>query len=203
MPIAAHFHGRTRTHGSFFRVDAPIPVIVFLFLSLFVLLATMAAFGQSTAARTSQPAVLQTLTYSGQCPVNLSAQQGMSGALRTTRSGQKDTPPRSVGQQIHLTLANPQPVGITAARIQVRGYTPAGRVFPLAPLSPDAARSLNLVLTLAPGRDATTDLRLESFSAVTSIELQSVSYADGTTWHADSQTRCQIAPDPVMLITRR
>jgi len=206
MPSAAHFpsfHGRSRVHGPFFRVEAPVPVIVLLFVSLFLLLGTLAAFGQTTAPASS-PASLESLTYSSQCPLNLSARQGSSGQLRTaTRPGQKDTPPRSVGQQILLTLANPQLIGITAARIKVRGYTPNARTFPLAPPSPDAARSLDLVLTVAPGLDTTTDLRLESFSAVTSIELESVSYADGSRWHAGPQTRCQIAPDPVMLITSR
>jgi len=206
MLFAAHFpsfHGRSRVHGPFFRVEAPVPIIVLLFVSLFLLLGTLAAFGQNPAHRTSQPASLESLTYSSQCPLNLSARQGSSGELRTTKPGQKDTPPQSVGQQIVLTLANPQLVGITAARIKVRGYTPTARSFPLAPPSPDAARSLDLVLTVAPGLDTTTDLRLESFSAVTSIELESVSYADGSRWRAGPQTRCQIVPDPIMLITSR
>jgi hypothetical protein len=206
MPFAAQFpffHGRSRVHSPFFRVEAPVPVIVFLFVSLFLLLAAMAAYGQTPAPHSSQPAVLQSLSYGSECPLNLSAQQGMSAELRTTRPGQKDTPTQSLSQQIRLTVANPRPIGINAARIKVHGYTPTARAFPLAPPSPDAAKSLDLVLTVAPGQDAATDLRLEGFSAVTSIELVSVSYADGTRWQAAAETHCQIAPDPVMLITSR
>lgn len=206
MPIAAHhpsFHGRNRVHGPFFRVEAPVPIIVFLFVSLLALLATMAAFGQSLAHNTSQPAVLETLTYSNQCPLTLSAQQGSSGQLRSTQVIPSHADKQPIGQQIRLTLANPRLIGVTAARIQVRGYTPNARAFPAASPSPDAARSLDLVLTVAPGQDATTDLRLESFSAVTSIELESVSYADGSRWQAGAEARCQIAPDPILLITGR
>jgi hypothetical protein len=208
MHFAAHFpsfHGRNRVHSPFFRVEAPVPVIVLLFVSLFLLLGTLAAFGQSPAHNPNQPAVFQNVPLSDHCPLNLRAEQGMSGELRNAKvlPGQQDAPPKSVGQQIRLTLANTRLIGITAASIKVHGYTPTGRVMPSAVPPPDAAKSLDLLLVVGPKQDVSTDLRLESFSAVTSIELESVSYADGSRWQASGENRCEIAPDPLMLVTIR
>ena len=206
MPFAAQFpsfHGRNRVHSPFFRVEAPVPVIVLLFVGLVLILGTLAAFGQSPAHNPSQPAVLETLPYSAHCPLNLSAQQGMSGELRSTKGLPPLQETQSIGQQIRLTLMNTGLTGITAARIKVHGYTPTGRVMPSGVPPPDAAKSLNLLLIVGPRQNVSTDLRLESFSAVTSIELESVSYADGNRWQASAENRCQIAPDPVMLITSR
>jgi hypothetical protein len=207
MHFAAHFpsfHGRYRVHGPFFRVEAPVPVIVFLVVSLFLLLGTMAAFGQSPAHNPSQPAVLETIPLSDHCPLNLSAQQGMSGELRNAKvlPHLRETPSQPA-QQIRLTLANTRLTGITAARIKVRGYTPNGRIMPSGTPPPDAVKSLDLLLVVGPKQDVSTDLRLESFSAVTSIELESVTYADGSRWQTSTENRCEIAPDPLMLITSR
>ncbi len=134
MHFAAHFpsfHGRNRVHGPFFRVEAPVPVIVFLVVSLLVILGTLAAYGQSPAHNPSQPAVLETVPLSDHCPLNLSAKQGMSGELRNAKvSPQPGETPRQPAQQIRLTLANTQLTGVTAARIKVRGYTPNPRVMP-------------------------------------------------------------------------
>jgi len=197
------FHGRHRVHGPFFRVEAPVPIIILLFVSLVLLLGTLAAFGQTPAAA-SPPATLETLTYSAQCPLNLSAQQGMSGELRNAKVlPHLRESPSQPAQQIRLTLANPQLTGITAARIKVRGYTPNGRFMPSGDPRADAVKSLDLVLAIGPNQDVSTDLRLESFSAVMSIELESVTYADGRRWQTGTEARCQIAPDPVMLITSR
>jgi hypothetical protein len=198
-------HGRNRERSPrLFRVEAPVPVIVLLFVTLFLVLGTLAAFGQSRAPNPSQPAVLQSIPTSDHCPLNLRAEQGLSGELRSTRvlPSHQETPPQSV-QQIRLTLANTALIGITAARIKVHGYTPNGRVMPSGTPLPDAARSLDLLLVVGPRQDISTDLRLESFSAVTTIELESVSYADGSRWQATAENRCEIAPDPVMLITSR
>lgn len=207
MHFAAHFpsfHGRNRVHGPFFRVEAPVPVIVFLVVSLLVILGTLAAYGQSPAHNPSQPAVLETVPLSDHCPLNLSAKQGMSGELRNAKvSPQPGETPRQPAQQIRLTLANTQLTGVTAARIKVRGYTPNPRVMPVNTPRADAEKSLDLVLVIGPNQDVSTDVRLESFSAVTSIELESVTYADGGRWQTSAENRCEIAPDPLMLITSR
>jgi hypothetical protein len=213
--------GQDGVHSSrFFRVEAPVPVIVLLVVSLVLVLGTLAAFGQNSAHNPSQPAVLEAIPLSDHCPVNLRAEQGMGGQLRNARgpSSNQNTPPQSagqqiplnfdppqqwVGQQIRLTLANTRLTGISGARIKVRGYTPTGRVMPSGFPAPDAAKSLDLILVVGPERDVSTNLRLENFSAVTSIELESVSYADGSRWQASAENRCEIAPDSLMLITSR
>lgn len=197
-------HGQNGVHSSrFFRVEAPVPVIVLLVVSLVLILGTLAAFGQNPAHNPSHPAVFEVIPFSDHCPVNLHAEQGMGGELREVLPGHHETAPQWVGQQVRLTLANTRLIRITAARIKVRGYTPTSRVVPSGFPPPDAARSLDLVLTVAPEQDVSTELRLENFSAVTSIELESVSYADGSKWQASAENRCKIAPDPVMLITSR
>jgi hypothetical protein len=49
-------------------------------------------------------------------------------------------------------------------------------------------------------RPITTDLSLSHFTAVTSIDLDSITYADGSTWRSASAGACSVVPDKRMLI---
>ena len=50
---------------------------------------------------------------------------------------------------------------------------------------------------------ASSDLSLSRFTAVTSVDLNSITYADGTTWHTSSPAACSITPDLIMLVAAR
>lgn len=121
------------------------------------------------------------------------------------RHGQQN--PRGPGQRLRLTLAGPRSGQIARATVTVHGMTPKGRVIEAdsssirpANSSAEATMTLDLVFT-ADGEDTvSSDLWAPGFSSVTSIELDSVTYANGSIWKFSNRDMCQVAPDPLMLI---
>jgi hypothetical protein len=64
-------------------------------------------------------------------------------------------------------------------------------------------RTLHLNLTLDPNANASADLTLKSFTSVTRIDLDTIDYADGSSWKSSTAQACRIAPDGLMLIGSR
>jgi hypothetical protein len=91
---------------------------------------------------------------------------------------------------------------IVSAQFVVHGYSSKGRAMNLANSSsePDLAKTVDVVLDVKGKSEASSDLSLSRFTAVTSIDLNSITYADGNTWHTPSPEACSIAPDSVMLV---
>jgi hypothetical protein len=48
---------------------------------------------------------------------------------------------------------------------------------------------------------ASRELSLAHFSAIQTIDVNSVTYADGSTWHASSPGACSVAPSLIMRIS--
>jgi hypothetical protein len=65
---------------------------------------------------------------------------------------------------------------------------------------PDLAKTVDVVLDVKGKSEASSDLSLNRFTAVTSIDLNSITYADGNTWHTPSPEACSITPDLIMLV---
>jgi hypothetical protein len=108
------------------------------------------------------------------------------------------------------TKARPRPVH---AKITVQGTNGAWRVMTSSTAtaeptqgSPWIATSLDVDLvpsSTAEGKISRADLELPGFTSVRTIRLDSVSYADGTTWTPVSGHACRVTPDPLMLISSR
>jgi hypothetical protein len=91
---------------------------------------------------------------------------------------------------------------IVSTQFVVHGYSNKARAMNLANSSqePDLAKTVDVVLDVKGKSEASSDLLLSRFSAVTSIDLKSITYADGNTWHTPSPEACSIAPDLIMLV---
>ena len=63
---------------------------------------------------------------------------------------------------------------------------------------------MNLTVALAewgePG--VSGDFRLPGFVSADRIDLQSITYEDGSTWKLAGKESCRVAPDPIMLVDR-
>ena len=156
------------------------------------------------AAQASRDLQSQSLVYNASsqvigCPVWMQAQQRPSDHLLVARDGQRTT---TFVQRISLTLTGRQ---ITSATVLAHGLTDKGRIV-LSTASREAAsgdisRLLTLTFAGTENQRASADLVLPGFTAVTSIELVSLTYSDGTAWRVSMQRPCRIAPDPLMLIS--
>jgi hypothetical protein len=142
------------------------------------------------------------------CPVALRAQHLADGSMvRTSR----DAHPKGVGQWLHLTVANPQAKQVTNALITVHGFADVPRMTEAAPAAEaraDAQRTMTASFSTAPvsgaaGQADGADVWVPGMTAVTSIELKRVIYADGSQWSFAGGGSCRITPDPLMLVAGR
>jgi hypothetical protein len=151
-------------------------------------------FNASTFAR--QPSVL-----GSNCPVELRAQPGGHGAVAYASDARKGK-----YQQLHLTFANRKSKEIVAVSVTVRGLSPWARIVPADKGSQDShtlAKTVDLKLNVATGKNAEEDVALQSFASITRVDLESVEYADGTSWKASATQSCHIVPDLFMLVSSR
>lgn len=146
------------------------------------------------------------------CPVSMHALQGSGKGLIAVHGEQRVS---GYSQHIHLVLTNPKSTKIAGARVKVFGLSAKNRI-EKASADPNTAldltnRKINfdltktLDVTFAPESETSvaTDLILPSFTSVLSIQLESLSYKDGSTWAIAGQQACHVAPDPMMLVADR
>ncbi len=181
----------------------------FLLLSSLTLAAQntgTASDGASSQARNSALRASDAFEVShggGTCPIGMRASQGLWDHTVAVRKGLGD---QKFGQRISLTLKDAHPSRIETATVRVHGLT--GKSYMLQTSTDtnetrDAARMLNVTLVEQADGTVSADLWISGFTSVSSVELQEVSYADGSSWRISENAVCRIAPDPIMLITSR
>lgn len=144
------------------------------------------------------------------CPVKLAAKQGgMSDLIRVRRAPESpaQTPARP-GQRIHLIVTNPDGASVSkivGATVTARGLSARARVDKASGSHGPAGLRRTLNVTFAPAGDhsLSTELVLPGFTAVTSIKVEALEYADGSTRDLSVQKLCVVQPDPFMLVAER
>jgi hypothetical protein len=112
-------------------------------------------------------------------------------------------PPPTDYLQLHLDVNNPSPRDIVGAKFTAHGFSRKLRVInPSDPSNtPDLAKTVEVALDVQGKGHTSRELSLTHFAAImTSIDLDSVTYADGTPWQAPSPGACSITPNMVMRI---
>jgi hypothetical protein len=150
-----------------------------------------------------------TVVHLPACPVAMTARQG--GLTQMIKAGQKPPEPQQYdpmprpSQQIHLILSGfGKDKTITSATVTARGLTSRGGVFRLSAIAASSLRR-TMDVWFSPGEDGAVaaDIDLPAFTSVSSLQLQSITYSDGSTWKVPDGRVCRVAPDPVMLIAGR
>lgn len=167
------------------------------------LAAQQRSFGVAGAASTDVAAA-PAAQPSG-CPVSMRAQHLADGGMVKTRTGRF----AGVGQRLHLALAETRSGPIEAATITIHGYSNKARI--TQALSnrdgSDAARTMAIQLSAEPSGAAAGaaagDLWVPGMTAVQTIDLNSVTYANGSVRVFTAQQACRVEPDPLMLIAGR
>jgi len=148
------------------------------------------------------------------CPVSMRAEHRADGSLMTVDKG-RDGEKRDSGgaaQRIHLSLGKgSDSERVVAVQITVHGTSNKPRTMAADSRvtglrlndSPDARKTLNLSFGDRDKDEATADLLLRGFTSVTSITLESLTFANGSAWMPDFGKPCRITPDPLMLIADR
>jgi hypothetical protein len=139
------------------------------------------------------------------CPVHMRALQGSGYGLLAVRDAPRVEGP---SQTIHLVLVNPQSKKYASAKVVASGLSPKGRMQNAASGSgghSEITKTLDVTFSPEDDKSMAADLVLPGFTAVSSIQLKSVTYQDGSSWNMDGQLvgMCRVAPDPLMLIANQ
>lgn len=134
------------------------------------------------------------------CPIGMRASQGLWDHAIAVKRGLGD---QKFGQRIILTLNDAHPARVVAATVKVHGLTGKSHMLQTAGGSnadSDAARILQVRFAVTSEGSVSGDLYVPGFTSVSSVELQQVSYADGSTWNISVPNLCRVTPNPMMLI---
>lgn len=171
-------------------------------LSLALALAPSALVAQTAGAVQDAPAhtmVLEIAAPAANCPVSLRAQQ-MPGGDRMMVNG---VPGKAIAQMLHLTAIAPRSRQVVAANVTVRGYSSKARFLPTRLSNQDAAdasKTLDVAFNFATNKETSADVSVAGFSAVTVVDLNSVTYSDGSTWKLAAGSACRSWIDGFMLV---
>lgn len=171
--------------------------------------ATMAA--QESVQMTVQKAVTgptgsktttQVVRVTPRCPVAMHLSQG--GGMQMLRADDGTTQPLLTPS---LTLAPVDHRMVVDAKVTIHGAAPGARILPLVSEpakgnkpEPELTRTVELTLKPDDVGEPTAEMSLTGFGFLTRIELNSLTYADGTTWKLAKDSACSVAPDPLLLV---
>jgi hypothetical protein len=163
-------------------------------LPVAIMLATTSVFGQSF---TLPPRI-----DPSKCPVGLEAERS-SGLFAYENA--KAVPAQHVApkteQWFDLRMTNFLPHEVVSAQLTAHGFGYKSRVIPVSDATPDIWKTMDVALDVKGNSSASRELSFGDFSTIRSIDVNSVTYADGSTWHASSPGACSVAPSLIMRIS--
>jgi hypothetical protein len=104
--------------------------------------------------------------------------------------GQLDSLPSQI---VQLTLKNTNSVAIISERITVHGMATRGGSSPALQQAYERNLEIEGSLTVNPGQEASVYSLLTGFSDAKHLELNSVTYADGSSWQPANGEACIVA----------
>lgn len=148
---------------------------------------------------TARP-VVQT---SSTCPIGMRVLQGAGNSMVEVKDSKRVE--TSVGSRLRLQLTNSphRTSPITAATLTVHGLNGKPGMAPLLAThdgSGEVTKTVNATFTPEDGQSFSAELELPGVIAPSLVELETVSYADGSTWRLAGHEGCQSTPDLLMLV---
>jgi hypothetical protein len=181
-------------------------------LSLAILLTGTCAFSQDPVMRSDAKLALATPPLhmdSTNCPVGLQVKHatGLPTAIgaegpsingKALPNGEARLSVQNLG--VRLILTNLSPHSIVSAQVVVHGFSNKWRYVPLSGADPDLARTVDVALDVKGNGEASHNLSLSHFTAITAVDVNEITYADGSTWRTSSPGACSASPDLFMLV---
>jgi hypothetical protein len=131
------------------------------------------------------------------CPVGLTVDRRSNLVTRLAEDGR----PTGPTQGLYIRLIHFGPAAIESAEITVHGVTPRASVLPVGGAG---SNKISKTFVLHPGeggkgwQEATVWMELAG--VLTSADLNSLTYADGSVWHESEGSRCYAVPSPFLLV---
>jgi hypothetical protein len=152
-----------------------------------------ASAGQTKAAG----AVVLEASHAEGCPVGFSARHANQGATVKVSPQEKS---RRQGYELNFVPDGQH--GIAEARVTLHGLSGA-RVIPAgetAPAGSEASETFHLSPASGGNHLFRSTVYTEKLTGVLWVELNELTYADGTTWHESERGSCRITPNGFLLV---
>lgn len=163
--------------------------------------------GLETISPNGQRTTTVVMTPGSSCPVAMQAKQrGLGAMVKTKRTPPQDQPDAMPGpaQHIHLILTGfAKDKHIRSATVTARGLSARSRIQNtnlVSNATSDLRRTLEVTFTPEEDGTVSADLDLPAFTSVSSLQLGSITYSDGSSWKPANQNACTVTPDPMMMI---
>lgn len=172
--------------------------------SLALILGSMTVLAQNSGRNGTQPTVARVISGSTNCPVEMRAQWQFGHKWLQKVPSSSNQPP-APGRGIKLTLTNSTFSEIVEVQVTAYGLNSKPQLSLGQATSAGSAidKTVDLKLNVGPKSEASAVLFLPGFTSVTLVNVDSIHYAGGSTWHPSALHTCHVIPDLAMLISRR
>jgi hypothetical protein len=135
------------------------------------------------------------------CPIGFTANRQATGQIMSASDARQAGP----AQGLHLMLNHLTAPAIESIEITVYGYgiSSKARALPAHEPSPDVSKTFELRRSAGSNSLSDADVWVHNVGSLSSVELISITYADGTTWHATENLKCRAIPSNFLLVGRK
>jgi hypothetical protein len=179
-------------------------------LSFATILTATFAFGQAVVSSDTKLALAMPAAHmdATNCPVGLRVKHGPGLATSRSADGPTINKPLPHGmvqlpdqnQAIRLTMTNLSPQSIVSAQVVVHGFSNKWRYVPLSGADPDLETTVDVALDVRGNGEASRNLSLSRFTAISAVDVNAITYADGSSWRTSTPGNCSATPDLFMLV---
>jgi hypothetical protein len=172
-----------------------------------------AATAQQPAINPAPPALNGSLDLEhtvSRCPISMDARQ--EGGLHIVRARDGSQAPQQPAITPSLILTAPQGRQILSATITAHGYAAPNGATPLnvagqaalhsGPIArTELSRTVSIKFESDGNGSFSGKFRLAGFTVLESVDLDAVTFGDGSTWSFTSASGCHVTPDPFVLVS--
>ena len=176
-------------------------------VSFILVCGSFCSVGQQKGSGTLQDAQLTaSVRAAGMCPLEMRVRQGIGGNMMAVDRNGKQV--EMFAARLVLLLSDvrkehPTEARMAAATVTVHGTNAKGQILPAdtrQDTSGEITKTLTVRLTAYGEPEVSGDIRLPGFTSTRMVDLESVSYSDGSTWKLSGADTCHVPPDMVMLV---
>jgi hypothetical protein len=178
-------------------------------VSLLFLLASTFTFAQTSSNQpavdknfpTTEKAADSVILYANRpensgCPIGFFVSRQATGQIMSAGDAKQAGP----AQGLHLMLNHLTAPAIESIEITVYGVSSKARVLPAGPPPEDVSKTFELRRSAGSNSLSDADVWMHNVGSLSRVDLISIHYADGTTWHATENLKCRAVPSNFLLV---
>ena len=174
-----------------------------LMVSFVLVCGSLSSVGQQMGSGT-----LQDPYRAAVCPLQMRVHQGIGGNLMAVDKNGKQM--EMFAARLILLLSDvrrehPTEARMVEATVTVHGTTAKGQILPAdtrQEASGEIVKTLTVRLAANGAPEVSGDIRLPGFTSTRMVDLESVSYDDGSTWKLSATDTCHVPPEMLMPVDR-